>query len=198
MDASLISPDMVALGPDILKLIEIEIQSRKITYQQLAAKVHIANGTVGSWFSRGAIPVDKVWSVVAAVGSAKLWMQVLSLIPGNAFSTRYLDKTDEHPLALLDEAIEVAEAFLENAKAAKRVIRHRQVSQFDDHEENTLARMEDSIAECINIGQMVLVRFEECFERPARLTMHRHSLKMRERGYYSHIKEKTAPMRAAN
>jgi hypothetical protein len=102
----MISPDMmdmVAFGPDILSLIQIEIQARKISYQQISVKVHAASGTIGSWFSRGAIPADKIFSVVSAVGGAKLWMQVLARIPGNVFSCQYLDGVDKHPKPIIED-----------------------------------------------------------------------------------------------
>ena len=199
IDISLFSPDMIAFGPDILHLVETEIQARKITYKEIAFQVHTASGTVGSWFSRGAIPTDKLWSVVAAVGSAKLWMQVLSRIPGNAFYGQYLDNTDDHPLAALDEAIENAEDFLRWAKEAKGVIRHRKAGYvFQSAEECLLVKMEDSLADYIIIGKMVLVRMEDHYGRSVRDTMNRHSQRMKDRGYCSYAKENAAPARAAN
>jgi len=190
---------MIAFGPDILHLIETEIQSRKITYREIATQVHTATGTVGSWFSRGAIPTDKLWYVVAAVGSAKLWMQVLSRIPGNAFNAQYLDNTDDHPLAALDESIENAEEFLKWAKLAKGVIRHRKSGyQFQPADECLLIELEDSIADYITNGKMVLVRMEDHYRRSVRATMNRQAERMKERGYCSYTKEKTAPARAVN
>lgn len=46
MDVSILRPDMIDWGPDRLQLVQIEIQNRKMTYPELAEKVHTATGTV--------------------------------------------------------------------------------------------------------------------------------------------------------
>lgn len=204
MDVSLLSPDVISqslvFGPDLLHLIEIELQNRRMTYRQIAVRIHAATGTVGSWFSRGAIPADKVFSVIAAIGSAKLWQQALSRIPGNAFVSPYLDATDHHPLSALDEAVEIAESFLRCAKEAKPIIRHRKAGyQFQPEEMRLLIQVEDSIADLVNTGQMFLIRIEDNFGRPVRDTMIRHSQRQKERGLYTAPdKRKSRPYRAAN
>lgn len=192
----MISPDMidmVAFGPDILQLVQIEIQARKVTYQEIANKAHIATGTVGSWFSRGAIPQDKLWSVVGAVGGAKLWMQVLARIPGNVFHCQYLDSVDEHPKPIIEDAAEIAETMLVLTKNVQKVIRHREKGyEFSQEDEEVLLRFEDSIADSIIIGQMVLVRMEEHYNRSTHAIMARQAQRMRDQGYCSiQGKEKT-------
>lgn len=195
MDLSMISPDMmdmVAFGPDILQLVQIEIQARKVTYQEIANKAHIATGTVGSWFSRGAIPQDKLWSVVGAVGGAKLWMQVLSKIPGNVFHCQYLDSVDEDPKPIIEDAAEIAESMISLAKNVQRLIRHRAKGyEFSPEDAETLLLFEDSVADSIIIGQMVLVRMEEHYNRSTHTIMARQAQRMRDQGYCSQGKEKT-------
>ncbi|CQR73341.1 hypothetical protein SOV_51240 [Sporomusa ovata DSM 2662] len=184
MDISMISPDTIAFGPDILTLIQIELQVRKISYQQIATKVHTATGTVGSWFSRGAIPSDKLWSVISAVGGAKLWMQVLSRIPGNVINSPYLDGTDEHPKSIIEDAVDVAEALQLLAKEAQKVIRHRDNDyQFTKEEEEILKRFEDTVSDSVTINQMVLVRMEEYYRRPVNEISSRQMKRMKEKGY---------------
>ena len=189
MDISMIGPDMldmISFGPDILQLVQIEIQTRKVTYQEIAKKANIATGTVGSWFSRGAIPQDKLWSVVGAVGGAKLWMQVLARIPGNVFSCQYLDSVDIHPKPIIEDATEIAEIILYLSKKVQKTIRHREKGyMFSSEDEQTLLLFEDSVADSIIIGQMVLVRMEEHYDRSTHSIMARQAKRMRDQGYCS-------------
>ncbi|MEN6567146.1 MAG: hypothetical protein ABFC57_12700 [Veillonellales bacterium] len=197
MDISLLSPDMIAFGPDILSLIEIEIEARRIPYKQIAADIHTATGTIASWVSRGSIPADKLWNVIAAIGSPKLWLQAVGKIPGNIFHDRYLDGMDSHPVVLLDESIDIAAEFIPKAKQAKTIIRHKKAGyRFAADEEQALRDFEDSLADILAIGKMTLVQMEEHYDRPIGEIMNRQGSRMKERGYVQD-KEKTAPARAA-
>jgi hypothetical protein len=201
MDVSVLSPDMInqtiVFGPDMLKLIEVELETRKMSYKELAAKVHTATGTIGSWFSRGCIPADKLWSVIDAVDSSALWMKANALIPGNAFAAQYLDGTDGHPYLAIDESIECAKKFIQDAEEAKKIIRNKKRGyEFTGNEEQIVIDMEDGLADINNFNQMALVSMEEYFGRKVRTTMNRCAERNRERGYCT--QEKNRPMRAVN
>jgi hypothetical protein len=184
MDISMISPDTIAFGPDILTLIQIELQSRKISYQEIANQIHTATGTVGSWFSRGAIPTDKLWSVISAVGGAKLWMQVLSRIPGNVINSPYLNGTEKHPKSIIEDAVDMAESMLQLAKETQRVIRHHgEGYQFTQEEEKLLKHFEDVVQDSVTINQMVLVRMEEFYGRSVQEITSRQIARMKDKGY---------------
>ncbi|MGL5512628.1 MAG: hypothetical protein ACRDBM_05230 [Sporomusa sp.] len=184
MDINLISPDVFAFGPDILALIQIELQSRKISYQQIASKIHTATGTVGSWFSRGAIPADKIWLVISAVDSASLWMKAIARVPGNAIKCPYLDGTDEHPKSIIEDAIDMAESLQILARSAQRIIRHREkYHQFTDEDNAILKQFEDVVSDTITINQMVLVRMEEYYDRTVHEITVRQIKRMKDKGY---------------
>ena len=194
MDISMISPDMIDMigwGPDILQLIQIEIQTRKITYPEIAERVHMASGTVASWFSRGAIPADKIFGVVAAIGGAKIWMQVLSKLPGNSFRTQYLDKTDGSPLAATEDLIDAMESALKTAVEYKRITRHKKMD-FTADELTAINLFLDDSADVRLFSQMLHVRSEEAFGISTKAIMDRQALRMQEKGYCSKAKEKAA------
>lgn len=203
MDVSTLSPDVInqgiVFGPDMLQLIEAEIQLRKITYQQLATKIHTATGTVGSWFCRKAIPADKVWSVVAAIGSPKLWSEAISRIPGNVFREQYLDGADDHPLIMMDELIDNAEEMLRRAKESRTVMRHKKRGfRFEGEDAELVILMEDSVVDLLATSKMVLIRNEDYFGRSVDAAMDRHCRRMKEVGLRTiEIKEKTACKAAA-
>ncbi len=191
--AMLPSPDMVAFGPDILNLIEIELQSRKLTYKEIAGKVHTATGTVGSWFCRGVIPPDKIFAVVSAVGSAKLWMQVAAKIPGNVFAMEFLDSTDDHPFTTLDDAVEAAEEFLRIAHDSKTLIKHKKQGHlFEERDERAIQELEDRIADLIVQNKMVLIRLEDHFGRNVLVVMERLAKRMRDRGFVRDEKKRSS------
>jgi hypothetical protein len=192
MDISMISPDvidMIGWGPDILQLVQTEIQNRKITYPEIATRVHMASGTVASWFSRGAIPADKLFGVVAAIGGAKIWMQVLSKLPGNSFNAQYLDKTDGSPLAATEDLIDAMESALRTAADYKRITRHKKVD-FTEDELAAINRFLDDSADVRLFSQMVHVRNEEILGINSKEIADRQAVRMQEKGYCSETKKK--------
>ncbi len=176
--------DVIDFGPDLINLISIEIRTRQIPYKQIASKMHMAVGTIASWFSRGSIPADKMWMMVQAVGGARLWMQALSKIPGNVFYCQYLNGTDQNPKPVIEDMEEIAEQFFQLSKQAQRIIRHRRQGYiFDQTEDHDLRQFEDGVADMIIYGQMALVRMEDYYGRPVRGIMERQARRMAERGY---------------
>jgi hypothetical protein len=180
MDISMI--DMSGWGPDIMQPVQTEIQNRKITYPEIATRVHMASGTVASWFSRGAIPADKLFGVAAAIGGAKIWMQVLSKLPGNSFHTQYLDKTDNSPLAATEDLIDAMESALKTAADYKRITRHKK-SDFTEDELAAINRFLDDSADVRLFSQMLHVRSKEAFGISTKGIMDRQTVRMQEKGY---------------
>lgn len=198
MDVSY-GPDLInqtiAFGPDILQLIQLELETRKITYAQIADKAHTATGTVASWICRGTIPMDKLWPVIAAIGSPSLWMKTLARIPGNIFCIAYPDNFDDHPMVALDEAIENAELFLRQAREAKAIYRHKKAGhQFAGEDLETIEALEDSIADSLLSQKLFLIRNEDHYGRLVNAVMYRKNRRMKDLGY---TKEKTALLKAA-
>lgn len=198
MDVSLLSPDMIAFGPDMLKLIEIELETRKISYRELACKLHTATGTIGSWFSRGQIPADKMWPVIAAVESPRLWQQALGRIPGNVFQCRYLDLVDDHPFAAIQKACSLFAKWSELSIAAKDAMQNKKPGyQFSGLELEAIRAFQDLCADMITNLQTILIRLEERWGLKVSEVHERHTAKLEEHGHCTPIKRKTASGRSA-
>ncbi|MDR3591547.1 MAG: hypothetical protein P4N41_17975 [Negativicutes bacterium] len=173
------------------ELIKTEADRRGITYDQLAKVVHVAKGTVGSWFSRGFIPAEIVGAVVKAIGTPRLMMEYVDKTCGNLFASRYLDRVDDHPLAAMEKAGSIIRSWDYWAVKAKDVMLNKpQGYQFNEDEDAILKAFEDKSADLITVMKTVLIRGEERYGRQVSEVTRRHVEKLEARGYCTPTKEK--------
>ena len=185
---------------EFMNLTRMEMSLKGIQVQELARQVKVAANTVSTWFGRGEIPEAMLGAVVEAIDSPRLSETRCSQCKGNAFPTRYLDNVDAHPIVAIDKAEEEIEEWMKLLEGAKKAIRNKPPgATLSDDSKEILFLFENETADIITSMKTVLIRFQECYNRPVVVTMNRHVAKLEQSGYCSVTKEKQPHInRAAN
>ena len=181
---------------EFIEVLRQEMVVWGITVKELAHRARVAPNTVSTWFGRGAIPDSMEGIVTDAINSPRLSEVRCSQCEGNAFPTRYLDNVDDHPIVAINKAIEEIEEWGPLGRQVHLVlINKRKSACFTEAEEAILHRFEDETADIITSMKTVLIRLQECYERPVLETMTRHVRKLEQSGYCSvtNTKKKAAP-----
>ncbi|HWR07785.1 hypothetical protein [Sporomusa sp.] len=177
---------------ELIEVVRQEMGVWGITAKELARRICVAPNTVSTWFNRGCIPESMEGRVTGAIDSPRLSEERCSRCEGNTFPTRYLDNVDEHPMVAINKAGEEIDEWLPLAKQVHMIITNkRRGTKFSAEEEAVLIHFENETADIITSMKTVLIRFQECYNRPVRETMERHVNKLEESGYCSEIKEKS-------
>ncbi|WP_312560901.1 hypothetical protein [Anaerospora sp.] len=179
---------------EIMNLARMEMSLKGIQVQELARQVRVAANTVSTWFGRGEIPEAMLGAVVEAIDSPRLSETRCSQCKGNAFPTRYLDNVDAHPMVAINKASREIKEWTDLVGSAIDTITNRPKGViFSEQEEQLLIRFENETADLITSMKTVLIRFQECYNRPVVATMNRHVAKLEQSGYCSVTKKKAAP-----
>lgn len=179
---------------EIMSIVRMEMSLKDITSKELGRRVRVAANTVSTWFGRGEIPDSMIGEVVEAINSPRLSETRCSQCKGNAFPTRYLDNVDAHPIVAIDKAEEEIEEWMRLLEGAKKAIRNKpHGAALSDEAKEVLLHFENETADVITSMKTVLIRFQECYDRPVIATMNRHVAKLEQSGYCSVAKRKAAP-----
>jgi hypothetical protein len=172
-----------------------EMKVKGMTSVSLSKLISVAPNTISTWFNRKCIPDAMQGTITEAIGSPRLSEIRCSMCQGNAFPTRYLDCVDDHPMVAIDKCIEEIDELSPMAKQVRTIlINRRKGFMFSPAEEAVIRQFEDETADIITAAKTVLIRLQECYDRPVHITMSRHVEKLEQSGYCT---KKCSPMRAA-
>jgi hypothetical protein len=164
----------------------------------LARMISVAPNTISTWFNRRCIPESMKGAITEAIRSPRLSEVRCSGCQGNVFPTRYLDCVDDHPMVAIDKCIEEMDELAPMARQVRTIlINRRKGFKFSPGEEAIIRQFEDETADIITAAKTVLIRLQECYDRPVHITMARHVEKLEQSGYCSTEKEKTAARSAS-
>lgn len=169
---------------DFMTVMRQELEGSGRSFKDLARAVCVAPNTISTWFARHCIPDAMVGRVVEAIDSPRLSEMRCSQCEGNTFPTRYLDNVDEHPMVAIDKFIEEIDEWTTLSRTARLIlINRRKGTQFSGEEDVVLRKFEDETADVITAAKTVLIRLQECYNRPVHVTMQRHVEKLERAGY---------------